>query len=250
VSLHGPCGEVRQALGVYIVGAIGPAERAVVDRHLADCGECRTELVELAGLPALLRRVSVTEATALAGDDAGAGRQAGVPAGPMLPSLLTQAGRRRRHDLRTRICGSAAAGLLVGAGLIAGLHAAEPSAPGPVASTLTWDTTARTVSPQTQASAIVRYAATSWGLALKVEMAGIPVGTMCELQVIGPHGHAVTAGSWTIVSDRGNWYPASSSVPLSEVHGFVLSAGPKILVTVPTQPNSGVGIKPTAGRSR
>jgi hypothetical protein len=233
VNLHRPCSEVRQALGVYVLGAIGPAEREVVDRHLAGCTDCRAELVELAGLPALLRRVPVTDVSALAGGDAGLDNQAEVPSGPMLPSLLTQAGRRRRHDLRTRGCAAAAAGLLVGAGLIAGLHAAELSAPGPVASTLSWDTTARAVSPQTQASAIVRYAARSWGLALRVQIAGIPAGTMCELRVIGFHGHAVTAGSWTIVNDRTNWYPASSSVPLSEVHGFVLSAGSKTLVTVP-----------------
>jgi predicted anti-sigma-YlaC factor YlaD len=42
---------------VYLLGAIEPAQRVVVDRHLATCRSCRAELSGLAGLPSLLRRV-------------------------------------------------------------------------------------------------------------------------------------------------------------------------------------------------
>ena len=38
------CREIKQALGVYVLGAIDPAERAQVDEHLATCLECREEL--------------------------------------------------------------------------------------------------------------------------------------------------------------------------------------------------------------
>ncbi|MEV4252687.1 zf-HC2 domain-containing protein, partial [Spirillospora sp. NPDC049652] len=51
------CGEVRTALGVYVLGAIDPPERARVDGHLTSCPACRDELAALAGLPALLGRV-------------------------------------------------------------------------------------------------------------------------------------------------------------------------------------------------
>ena len=56
------CREIRQLLGVYVVGAIDPAERAIVDGHLSVCSECRAELGGLAGLPALLSRVPVADA--------------------------------------------------------------------------------------------------------------------------------------------------------------------------------------------
>ena len=56
------CNEVRQALGVYVLGAIDPAERSIVDAHLPHCLDCREELAGLAGLPALLGRVPVAEA--------------------------------------------------------------------------------------------------------------------------------------------------------------------------------------------
>jgi predicted lipoprotein with Yx(FWY)xxD motif len=47
---------------VYLTGAILPAERVVVVRHLAGCADCRAELAGLAGLPALLRRPPVRAA--------------------------------------------------------------------------------------------------------------------------------------------------------------------------------------------
>ena len=48
------CTDARQSLGVYVLGAIEPAERALVDAHLLTCRDCRDELAGLAGLPALL----------------------------------------------------------------------------------------------------------------------------------------------------------------------------------------------------
>ncbi|HEY2277992.1 MAG TPA: zf-HC2 domain-containing protein, partial [Streptosporangiaceae bacterium] len=55
------CADTRQALGIYVLGAIDPAERALVDAHVAGCRECREELAGLAGLPALLSRVDADE---------------------------------------------------------------------------------------------------------------------------------------------------------------------------------------------
>ena len=43
------CHDMRQSLGVYIVGALDPSERMLVDLHLAGCQECREELAGLAG---------------------------------------------------------------------------------------------------------------------------------------------------------------------------------------------------------
>ena len=55
------CREIRQLLGVYVVGAIDPAERSIVDEHLGDCPSCRDELAGLAGLPAMLSRVPAAD---------------------------------------------------------------------------------------------------------------------------------------------------------------------------------------------
>jgi len=57
MSGTGTCSDIRVELGVYVLGAIAPADRVKVVRHLAVCERCREELAELAALPALLRRL-------------------------------------------------------------------------------------------------------------------------------------------------------------------------------------------------
>jgi Putative zinc-finger len=99
--MHRPCGELREALAVDVLGAIEPADRGVLDRHLAGCADCQGELAGLAGLPALLRRVSVEEATALADGDAGIGRSENLPSGPVLHSMLVSSSRQRGRRGRT-----------------------------------------------------------------------------------------------------------------------------------------------------
>ena len=69
--MTGPaCRDIRQALGIYVVGAIDPAERTIVDVHLGTCPDCREELAGLAGLPALLGRVPARDAERLILDSA------------------------------------------------------------------------------------------------------------------------------------------------------------------------------------
>jgi anti-sigma factor RsiW len=58
----GTCAGIRSLLGVYLTGAIAPADREAAVRHLAACADCRAELAGLAALPALLRRPPVQAA--------------------------------------------------------------------------------------------------------------------------------------------------------------------------------------------
>jgi len=62
VSGVGECAQVREELGVYLVGAIDPGDRARVKGHLTFCARCRDELAGLAGLPGMLRRIPADEA--------------------------------------------------------------------------------------------------------------------------------------------------------------------------------------------
>jgi hypothetical protein len=63
------CTDAKLSLGVYVLGAIDPAERALVDAHLVTCRDCRDELAGLAGLPALLARVNPDEISRICADD-------------------------------------------------------------------------------------------------------------------------------------------------------------------------------------
>jgi anti-sigma factor RsiW len=93
------CAQIRPELGVYVLGAIAPADRAAVSRHLASCPRCREEVAELSGLPALLRKVPVADAMQLSGerppDHSG-------PPEALVDGLVGRAGavrRRRRWGL-------------------------------------------------------------------------------------------------------------------------------------------------------
>ena len=90
------CTDARLSLGVYVLGAIDPAERALVDAHLVTCRDCRDELAGLAGLPALLARVNPDEISRIRADDTvRAGSYAGAddrPPGELIGTVLDEGG--------------------------------------------------------------------------------------------------------------------------------------------------------------
>jgi hypothetical protein len=237
------CAEVRLSLGVYVLGAIDPSERAQVDSHLAGCRDCRDELAGLAGIPALLSRVGAEEAFALAESDgppaalAAVGQGAAEPPRELLATVidLTSA-RRRRRRWRDASLGVAAA-LVIAAGVFGGLRlgssppqASEASAqfPGPAAGP--W----QTVSGQSQGmTATVMYRPMGWGTQLAAKVSGIPVGTKCQMWAIGAGGTRTLVGSWDTDNREGTvWYPASAAVPAGQMHGFVITVGTSSSITV------------------
>ena len=62
------CQQIRPELGVFVLGAIAPADRERVSRHLASCPRCREEVAGLAGLPAQLRNVPAATILQLSGE--------------------------------------------------------------------------------------------------------------------------------------------------------------------------------------
>jgi hypothetical protein len=236
------CAEVRLSLGVYVLGAIDPAERAQVDSHLASCRDCRDELAGLAGIPALLSRVGAEEAFALAESDgppaslAAVGQGAAEPPPELLATVIDLTSARRRRRWRDASLGVAAA-LVIAAGVVGGLRlsssppqASEASAqfPGPAAGP--W----QTVSGQSQGmTATVMYRPMGWGTQLAAKVSGIPVGTKCQMWAIGAGGTRTLVGSWDTDNREGTvWYPASAAVPAGQMHGFVVTVGTSSSITV------------------
>jgi hypothetical protein len=241
------CTDAKLSLGVYVLGAIDPADRSLVDSHLATCRDCRDELAGLAGLPALLARVSAEEAGALAAIDgppeAGFDPMAWLP-GPgeapepppeLLATVLdlTAARRRRRRWRDASI--SVAAALIIATGVFGGLRLGSSS--GPSSSAADGSLYSGVANGPWQAEtghsgsmiATVSYRSMGWGTELDTEVRGIPVGTHCELWLTDSAGKRILVGDWVTDPAEGTvWYPGSVSLSSKGIASFeVTVAGEK-----------------------
>jgi hypothetical protein len=237
--MTGPaCRDIRQALGIYVVGAIDPAERSVVDIHLSTCPDCREELAGLAGLPALLGRVPASEAERLIlhSEDL----HDPQPPPELLNSLLKQVAERRASRRWSGILAAAAAIIIAVAGGAAGARIIAPGGQTHPATAVHAAELAFATNRKTGVSAIVSYAGKSWGTKMDVWVAGIPVGTTCQFWVVDSHGRKWQVDSWTILG-QGAWntlgqgakYPARASLPVTQLRSFEVKSGGHVLVTVP-----------------
>ncbi len=230
------CREIRHALGVYVLGAIDPAERTQVDEHLATCPDCREELASLAGLPALLRRVPTAEAERLAVADPADLLTEETTSDSLLPSVLGRMAQARRVRRWRELAAAAAVVVLaLGAGAAgANLLQSGPSAPqvtvqGPAHA---WQTVSATDS-LSGASLIVKYAPMSWGTTMAIRVWGIPSGTVCQFQVTDSQGHHWVVGGWRVDAQGHEvWYPASTSLADKDLRSFQVTAGGKVLASV------------------
>jgi len=225
------CVETRQALGVYVVGAIEPSERSLVDRHLVGCGECRDELAGLAGLPALLGRVTLAEVERGLADAAYAPK----PPERLLNSMLAETARRQRARRRRSVVLAVAASAVlltgVGAGvqaLVAGHPAVTPQVQA--AKPTDWETVSHT-DAATNVSAEVKYIQRVWGTETNVWVSGVRFGTKCDLWATDSAGHRTLVGSWSYKDGR-DWYPGSTSVAAASIKSFQITAHGKTLVNV------------------
>lgn len=227
--MTGECAVVRQELGVYILGAIGPADRSIVELHLASCPRCREELASLAGLPALFQRIPVADAALLGGTGE---NDTGCPAPEeLLSTLLNRVARIRRHR-RWRL--TAAAAVLIAATAAAWvLLVMQPAARPLMPAAHQWTATAEGFNPQTRAGATVRYSARAWGTQLEVHVTGIPAGATCQFWVTSATGQHIPTGAWAIAAGQQHaWYPASAPVPVSSLRSFEVTSAGRTLVTV------------------
>jgi predicted anti-sigma-YlaC factor YlaD len=176
------CGEVRLALGAYVLGSLEPTERVVVDDHLDGCANCRDEVAEFAGLPGLLARVDATDALTL-------GEPLPVPPAELLDRLLDAAAEHRRRVRRVRLVGAAAAAVLIAGGaVVAGAMVANGS-----------NHHLHTVTASRNGvSAIVTESPKGWGTSLGVQVKGVAEGETCSLVVVSKSGVKDVAASWEI----------------------------------------------------
>jgi hypothetical protein len=220
------CRTFRELLGVYVVGAIEPVERAAVDAHLSQCYECREELAALAPLPALLHRVNPADAERILLASSPRSDPA-EPSAEMLDSLLAQVGAKRRTRRFRALFAAAAAVLIAVGGGVAVSEATAQHQPHPKIEVATASKGGLVVT--------VRYGRSSWGgTDMSVRASGFRKWTSCEFWVLTKSGQRVLAGAWRVGpgGDR-LWYPAQSDVRESSVTGFQITTGRGVWLDIP-----------------
>ena len=231
----GQCAQIRPELGVYVLGAIAPADRVAVDRHLASCPRCREEVAGLAGLPALLRKVPAADAMQLSAER---GQDPVGPPEPLVAGLIGRIGavrRRRRWGL------AAAAAVLVAVAAAGWALQVRPPAAPPHPAAVNWGTaSAEGYDRTTGMRAAVRYIPQPWGTEVETSVSGIRPGTTCQIWAATVGGQQAAVGGWTVTrGDPHAWYPASVPFPAASLAGFRITAHGKVLVTVSLRPRPG-----------
>jgi hypothetical protein len=228
------CTDARVSLGVYVLGAIDPAERALVDAHLVTCRDCRDELAGLAGLPALLARVNPDEISRICADDTVRTATDDRPPGELIGTVLDLAEARRRRT-RWRFLAAAAAVVVIAGGLFGGLRSIGTSTqivkvPLSVGAGQ-WENV-HVTSSVTGATASIDYSQQLWGSAFEVLVDHIPVGTTCQLWVVHPDGTRTQVAAWTTARDEGKvWYAGSMPSTAEPISSFQITANHKVLLT-------------------
>ena len=208
-------------LGAYVLGALGPAERSAMARHVRGCPHCTAELLALAPLPGLLRHTPLEDVTGDGVTTAG-GAAAGDPPVPGRRTRWTRRtpgtqGVRPRGPWRSWVLVPAAAALLCVVGLVLaavigliGLTdqgGAHGTSRPPAAITLSH------TDPSTRVSASADLTPEAWGTAIRLTLAHLPPGVVCRLVVHARNAPSETAGTWS--SGYGDGGGGSSSVPAS-----------------------------------
>lgn len=191
--------ELREALGSYVVGALDPADRRTLERHLAECRDCTDEVAGLSALPGLLGRVSEQEARA----------DLLVPPDDLLDGAirrLTEEDNVLRTRLRRwRVAAIAACIAAVAAVVIAVapwetgpdrlVVAAERAGAGPAA-----------------ASGQVAAIAWEWGTTVELEADDLPRRDGYVLWAVAEDGRRERAGTWGVTSSGSARVRGASSI--------------------------------------
>ncbi len=177
--------ELREMLGAYALGHLGPAERDRVRAHLDGCAGCRAELAELAPLAGRLSAVDpdALDDTPTPPPDLGARVLARVAEEQRQVVPLRRAVVRRRVLAAAAVAGVAAAGGAVG-WLVRPVPDPVPLEPVAV----------QAVEPGVEARAdLVPH---TWGVEVKLTGTGFTAGEVYRVAVTDDDGREVPAGEF------------------------------------------------------
>lgn len=191
--------------GVYVLGALSPAEREAFEEHLVTCVACTARVDELTELPPLLGRLTEE-------DVAAAGHDEPLP-DTLLPGLLRAAGARRR---RTRLflagLAAVAAACIAALAVVLWPTSSTPAAPAQAL---------HAVVPNAPVHASVRLVAKAWGT--EIDMTCRYADSQYErslpylLVVTDRAGHAQTVGTWSLAPGESAQFHSPTNLAANDI---------------------------------
>jgi RNA polymerase sigma-70 factor (ECF subfamily) len=216
--------ELRFSLAAYVMGALTPPERDVIDAHLADCPGCVAELDQLTTLPLFLDLVSGEEVALM-------GSGGSAPDDHLVDRVVGAALAERRASRRKRWLASVAAAVVLIAGSsVAGVLLAPSDRPA-VTNAAVFDQT----DPGTHAWARIAVQQRGWGASLQLTLTGVPAGEHCKLVAVGRDGSTDVAASWEATYKGTATLTGATSLQLASTAAYdVVTFAGQRLVHVPT----------------
>lgn len=213
-----------------------------MELHVADCAECRAELVELAPLPGLLRHTPFDELpdSVRVAESLSPAREQAPPVEEPLPRRQEEQRQDEQpqpaqppHGRRGRAmaaAGLALAAVVAGVVVYAATNTGHTTVAAAPAAAATWSAT----NPATHVSATAAVTPKSWGTEFQLVLSGLPAGITCHLVVHAQDGHSETAGTWGSGYNASTTVPASTSVSPSHITGLdVVDGSGTLLVHMP-----------------
>jgi Putative zinc-finger len=207
----------RFDVGVYVLGALDPAERDTFEAHQRECPSCTRELAAVAGLPGLLSRAEAPDH--------------GVDPAPP-PDLLAGTVHRVRRRRRVALLAAASAvvlALATGAGVAAWSMSGTTAAPDTVTASQAREVALPAVAGS-ESSGLAGLTARPWGtqVALTCLYQGAPhpppppdaPRTTYVLVVRGSDGRLEQIASWSPPPGQDVRVAASTDLPTDRVSGL------------------------------
>jgi anti-sigma factor RsiW len=189
---------LRDSLGLYLLGSLGPRERAEVERHLATCPDCRRESDQLGEVVAALALLSEEEGREVAEEfgvrpadlpSGATGLEAATPPHPVLPVSP------RRGPRRTRALLSIAALMLVvfvSVGIFVTVYTT-----GDASTRVTLTVAATAADTSTGATVSVVASGHDGRVTIRATVTGLHAGTAYQLYAVTSDGATHVVTSWT-----------------------------------------------------
>jgi hypothetical protein len=219
-----PSHDLQFDLGAYVLGALTPEERDVIDAHLGSCPTCTAEMDEMSRLPVLLDLLPEDEVAAM-------GTGADRPPADLVERVVAAAVAERRGQRRRRWLVSVAAAAV----LIAGSSAAAVAVSSSGSTHRDQGIALSATNKSTGTWAKIDVAPKQWGASLDLTLTGVPPGEHCKLVAVGRDGTTDVAGSWEVTyAGRATLTGATSLQLASTVSYDIVTFSGQKLLSVPT----------------